>query len=133
MAKILATLFMFIFAGPVMADCSQADAVGKMQAILSSSEYSAFVSQAGTAQPTSVKREGLKGGLRQFGGNAGRAVAGVLQDQDNADQLAQAQASVATVQTFNQTLNDAGMALGQGDNAKACGLYDQLILGLGIQ
>lgn len=133
MRLVLAIAFLTSIGSPAVADCTQMDAVGKMQTILGSSEYSAFVSQAGSTQPTSKSREAAKSGLRKYGGNFGRSIAGAMQDKDTADQVAQAQASVANVTALNQTLNNAGMALGQGDNAKACTLYDQIILGLGIQ
>lgn len=132
MRMIPTVLLLLTASSPALADCTQMDAVGKMQSILSSSEYSAFVSQAGTTKPTSQKRENLKSGLRNYGGNFGRSIAGSMQDEDTADQVAQAQASVATVTALNQTLNNAGTALGQGDNAKACTLYDSIIKGLGI-
>lgn len=119
--------------GIVVAECSQSEAIGKMQSILASPQYSALISGAGSKTPPSKQRETAKRLLRQYGGGAGSAVASSMQTKDNEKALAEAQASVSSVIAFNQTLNEAGGALGQGDTAKACALYDRLLIGLGVE
>ncbi|MEM7570481.1 MAG: hypothetical protein AAF337_11865 [Pseudomonadota bacterium] len=119
--------------GTAHADCTQSEAVAKMQAILASPEYSALISGAGQTAPPSKQRETAKRLFRQYGGDAGSAVANSMQTKDNEKALAEAQASVSSVIAFNQTLNEAGGALGQGDPGKACALYDRLLIGLGVE
>lgn len=115
------------------AECTQQDATTKMQKILASDEYREVVSKAGEMEQPSTERSLMKSGLRMFGGRGGAVGAEVMQEEDNAKARNSAMATVADTKAVTTTLNDAGTALGRGDYATACMLYDKLIVDLAIQ
>ena len=126
------TSIVFLSAGTASATCSQQDATGMMQKILTSSEYSDVVSQAGTVEEPSAARTAVKSGMHRFGGALGGIGADVMQNKDNADAANSAKASAASVKKITTRMNDAGSALGRSDYATACLLYQQVMTDLKI-
>lgn len=133
MRLILPLLLLGAPAGVAHAQCTQADAVSKMQSILSSPRYREAVSQTGTHEAPDAGRTVTKDALRTFGGALGGFGAGVMQEQDNAQARNDINASVSRTKSITITIADAGAALGRGDYATACILYDVVKADLGIQ
>lgn len=133
MRLILPLLLLGAPAGVAHAQCTQADAVSKMQSILSSPRYREAVSQTGTHEAPDAGRTVTKDALRTFGGALGGLGAGVMQEQDNAQARNDINASVSRTKSITITIADAGAALGRGDYATACILYDVVKADLGIQ
>lgn len=137
MRLILPLLLLGALAGAAHAQCTQADAVSKMQSILASPRYREAVSQTGTHEAPDASRTVTKDALRTFGGALGGLGAGVMQEQDNAqarnDINASVSVSVSRTKSITITIADAGAALGRDDYATACILYDVVKADLGIQ
>ena len=132
MRLILPLLLLVAPAGVAHAQCTQADAVSKMQTILASPRYREAVSQTGTHEAPDASRTVTKDALRTFGGALGGLGAGVMQEQDNAQARNDINASVSRTKSITITISDAGAALGRGDYATACVLYDVVKADLGI-
>ena len=132
MRLIFPLLLLVTPAGVAHAPCTQADAVSKMQTILASPRYREAVSQTGTHEAPDASRTVTKDALRTFGGALGGLGAGVMQEQDNAQARNDINASVSRTKSITITISDAGAALGRGDYATACILYDVVKADLGI-
>lgn len=124
---------LLLLSGTASAECSQQDATAMMQKILSSSEYSAVVSNAGNIDEPSASRTATKSGLRRFGGKLGGLGADIMQSKDNADAKKQASDQVSDVKKVTTRMNDAGQALGRQDYETACLLYRQTMTDLNIK
>ena len=133
MRLIFPLLLLAVPAGAAHAQCTQADAVSKMQTILASPQYRQAISQTGTYETPDASRTVTKDALRTFGGALGGLGAGVMQEQDNAQARNDINASVGRTKSITITISDAGAALGRGDYATACILYDVVKADLGIK
>lgn len=133
MRWILALLLGAVPAGVAHGQCTQAEATAKMQSILTSPRYREVISQTGTHEAPDAGRTATKDVLRTFGGALGGIGAGVMQDKDTADARNAIHASASRTKMITTSIADAGSALGRGDYATACMLYDIVKADLGIQ
>jgi hypothetical protein len=133
MRLILALVLGALPVGAAHAQCTQAEATAKMQSILTSPRYRDVISQTGTHEAPDAGRSATKGALATFGGPLGGIAAGVMQDKDTADARNAIHSSASRTKMITTSIADAGSALGRGDHATACMLYDMVRADLGIQ
>jgi|JI8StandDraft_1071087.scaffolds.fasta_scaffold64363_2 hypothetical protein len=133
MRLILALALVAIPAGTAHGQCTQTEATAKMQSILTSPRYREVISQTGTHEAPDAGRTATKDVLRTFGGPLGGIGAGIMQDKDTADARNAIHSSASRTKMITTSIADAGAALGRGDYATACMLYDMVRTDLGIQ
>lgn len=133
MRLILALLLGALPVGAAHAQCTQAEATAKMQSILMSPLYREVISQTGTHEAPDAGRSATKNALSTFGGPLGGIAAGVMQDKDTADARNAIHSSATRTKMITTSITDAGSALGRGDYATACMLYDMVRTDLGIK
>ncbi len=133
MKWILALLLGAVPVGAAHGECTQAEATAKMQSILTSPRYREAMSQTGVQEAPDAGRTATKDALRTFGGALGGFGAGIMQEKDNADTRNAINSSVSRTKSITISIADAGAALGRGDYATACMLYDIVRADLGIK
>jgi len=133
MRLILAVLLGSSPVGAAHAQCTQAEATAKMQSILTSPRYREAISQTGVQEAPDAGRTVAKDALRAFGGALGGFGAGVMQEEENAKSRNAINESVGRTKSITTTISDAGAALGRGDYATACMLYDVVKANLAIK